>query len=199
MKMDNNSKIEEWRPIQGYEELYEVSSEGKVRSIDRYGNTGYGIRLYKGKILNPGKNRGGYLNVVLSKKCIQTTFKVHRLVASAFPEICGEYVNGLEVDHINTVRTDNRATNLRWCTRSGNHLNPITRQRYSDSRKGKFGKLNSNSKPIIQLDLEGNFIAEWDSEASVERKLGISTGCIRHVLKGRCKQTHGFIFRYKIA
>ena len=114
--MEEPIEEEIWRSIEGYEGLYEVSNLGRVRSLDRYGNTGYGIRLYKGKILSQEKDRGGYLNVVLSKKCIKTTFKVHRLVARAFPDICGEYKKGLVVDHINTVRTDNRAINLKWCT-----------------------------------------------------------------------------------
>lgn len=180
--MESNES-EEWRSIKGYEGLYEVRNLGRVRSCDRYVSNGKSVRLAKGRALKPCKNTSGYLFVRLSKKCIQTTFKVHRLVARAFPEICGQYKDGLQVDHINTVRTDNRAINLRWVTPKENNNNPITRQR--------------RSVPIIQLDRQGIFINEFDGLSDAARILGISTGCICMVLKGRRNHTHGFIFRYK--
>ena len=62
---------------------------------------------------------------------------------------------------------------------------------------GKYGKDNPNSIPIIQYDIQGNFIAEHDSAASAEQKLGIHSSLICRVLKGQIRQTHGFIFRYK--
>lgn len=106
--------IEEWRKIVGYEGLYEVSSLGRVRSLDRYVKTCYeAYKLQKGKILNPGKNTNGYLQVVLHcngkyKKCL-----VHRLVSQAFlpnPD------NLPEVNHKDEDKTNNRVENLEWCT-----------------------------------------------------------------------------------
>lgn len=46
-----------WRPIRGYEGLYEVSSEGKIKSLDRYASNGQGIILYRGKVLKPKKHK----------------------------------------------------------------------------------------------------------------------------------------------
>lgn len=207
--MDNNIETEEiWRDVEGYEGLYQVSNCGKIKSLDRYVTTKKGIRLYKGKILSPGKNRGGYLYVILGKDTKCTTFKVHRLVAMAFPEICGQYKDGLQVDHLNTVRTDNRATNLRWCTPKENNNNPLTLQRYSNANKGKnkgekcywfdkLGKEHVRSIPIVQYDRKGNFISEFSCAAEAERKLNIDHRAICRVLKGRRNHTHGFIFRYK--
>lgn len=194
-----NQEMEEWRSIEGYEGLYEVSNLGRVRSLDRYGNTGYGIRLYKGKILSPAKVRGDYLQVVLSKDCNGTMFKVHRLVAMAFQDICGQFIEGLQVDHRNCVRDDNRAKNLHWVTSSENQLNPITRQRKSDSMKGKFGKRHPKSKAVLQYDIEGNFLAEFEGQRDAERKLGISQTNICACCKGRYKTAGGYIFRYKTA
>ena len=195
--MQENTK-EIWRPIRGYENLYEVSNLGKVRSLDRLVRRGTGsVKLMKSKVLKTCIDRYGYLLVTLYKDGKRTTFRVHRLVASAFPEICGEYVNGLEVDHLNTLKTDNRATNLRWCTLKQNRNNPLTKQHYSDVQKGKFGKLNPNSKSIIQYDRQGKFIAEFDSISDASRELEMSQGNICNVLKGRYKQTHGYIFKYK--
>ena len=211
----NNKKIEEWRPIQGYEDYYQVSSLGRIRSLDRLGSNGKGIMLRKGRVLKLSKYKTGYLYVHLSKDNKQTIFKVHRLVAKAFPEICGLFREGLQIDHRNCVRDDNRAENLHWVTSSENNLNPITRQHKSDSKKGdknpmygggeknpmwgKFGKDHPASKAILQYDIEGNFIAEWDSAASAERELGICAANITHVLKGRSKTIHNFMFKYKTA
>ena len=194
---------EEWRSIEGYD-YYQVSSLGRVKSLDKIVSSKGGTRMCKGKILKPNNDNGGYSQIGLHKGGKQKIFLVHRLVAMAFPEICGEYKKGLVVDHINTVRTDNRAINLKWCTPKENNNNPLTLQRYSNANKGenhpmygKYGKDNPNSIPIIQYDIQGNFIAEHDSAASAEQKLGIHSSLICRVLKGQIRHTHGYIFRYK--
>lgn len=195
--MQENTK-EIWMPIRGYENLYEVSNLGKVRSLDKLVRNGTGsVKLMKSKVLKPYIDRYGYLLVTLYKDGKRTTFSVHRLVAMAFQDVCGEYVNGLEVDHLDTNPSNNKATNLRWCTRKENCNNLLTKQHYSDVQKGKFGKLNPNSKSIIQYDRQGKFIAEFDSISDASRELEMSQGNICNVLKGIYKQTHGYIFKYK--
>lgn len=80
------------------------------------------------------KYANGYVCVSISD---EKRIYVHRLVALAFPEICGEYEDGLEVDHLNTIRDDNRAENLRWVTRSQNRNNPISCEHWLSKVKGK--------------------------------------------------------------
>ena len=103
--------IEEWRPVVGYEGLYEVSNTGQVRSLDRYVKTCYGsYRLHKGKVLRPGIRPDGYLVVSLQYRM----FRVHRLVAEAFlpnPD------NLPQVNHKDEDKTNNNVDNLEWCTR----------------------------------------------------------------------------------
>ena len=127
--MEEQIVEEIWRDVEGYEGLYQISSLGRVRGCDRYVSNGNGVRLIKGKILSLQKVNSGYLIVDLYKNDKSIKFLVHRLVGMAFQDICGQYIKELEVDHINTDRTDNRAINLHWVTRTENHLNPITRQR----------------------------------------------------------------------
>lgn len=65
---------------------------------------------------------------------------MHRLVAKAFPEICGEWFEGCVVDHINTVKDDNRAVNLKVCTQKENCNNELTRKNISDATKAGMRK-----------------------------------------------------------
>ena len=112
-----------WKPIVGFEGLYEVSNMGQVRSLtrissfrDRSGRMNE--RVIKGRIMRPQPQKSGYLHVGLSKGGIVTQYRVHRLVAAAFvdnPE--GLY----EVNHIDEDKTNNRADNLEWCDHKYNN------------------------------------------------------------------------------
>lgn len=194
--MIENTEI--WKPVVGYEGLYEVSSLGNVRSLDRINAVG---RMIKGKILKPQTNHssGGYKQVVLYNKGCKT-YKVCRLVAKAFipnPE------NKPCVDHINTVRTDDRVENLRWVTHKENSNNPLTLTHFPRGEQhpkaglGKFGKLNGHSKPIMQYTKEGVFIREWECSLQVQRELGIWSSNITKCCQGGYKSTGGFIWKYK--
>lgn len=104
--------IEEWRPIEGYEGLYEVSSYGRVRSLDRYVK-GKGYRLHKGKVLIPVKSKLGYLQLNLYYNGKRHQSKIHRLVAQAFlpnPD------NLPMINHKDEDKTNNNVDNLEWCS-----------------------------------------------------------------------------------
>lgn len=104
--MDNITTItatEEWRPLDWLG--WEVSNRGRVR---RHG----------GRILKPYLCANGYLRIACA--AARRTFAIHRLVAWAFPEICGGWTPGREIDHRNGVKSDNRPENLRWVTHDEN-------------------------------------------------------------------------------
>lgn len=108
----------EWKDIVGYEGLYKISNDGQVYS------------LISNKYLKFRFVKDGYYGISLFKK----SFLIHRLVAQAF--IPNPH-NKLCIDHINTIRTDNRVENLRWCTHKENCNNPLTKHKLSESNKGK--------------------------------------------------------------
>ena len=112
--------IEEiWRPVVGYEGLYEVSSYGKVRSLDRYViDSLENKRFYKGKVLSPGIRPDGYLFVILSCNGKSKTINVHRLVAQAF---IPNFDNLPMVNHKNEDKSNNRVDNLEWCNSKYNN------------------------------------------------------------------------------
>ena len=198
----NNQEV--WRPIDGFEGLYEVSNLGRVRSLDRYVNRNGGIGLLKGRILKPQLVIGGYIQVTLYRNCKPSLFKIHRLVAMTFQDICGQYIKELEVDHKNTVRTDNRAENLHWVTRKENCNNPLTRQHKYNAKKGekhplygKNGKDNSTLIQIVQYDLQDNLLAEFDSLSEAERKTGIHHQNVGACCRGKRKTAGGFKWKFK--
>ena len=115
----------EWKPVKGYEGLYEVSNTGLVRSVDRYIDTyirNVKKRLIKGKLLQQSLKRMGYYTVDLCKNGNVKTTNVHRIVADAF---CPN-PNGVRfVNHKDSNRTNNNASNLEWVTSSENRIHGI--------------------------------------------------------------------------
>lgn len=129
-----------WKDVVGWEGSYMVSNLGRVRSLDRCvkGRLKYWKNI-KGRILVLRYDKDGYLTVHLrdcdnnkSKLC-----KVHRLVAEAFiPKIKGKD----NIDHINSIRDDNRVENLRWCTNKENINFPIARKNRMIAAKNSYIK-----------------------------------------------------------
>lgn len=110
---------EQWKPIPGYEGIYEVSAQGRVRSIDRLDARGRRIR---GRVLKPETNRYGHLQVGLWSGGEKCKAYVHRLALLAF---IGPPPEGMEGCHNDGNPSDNRLENLRWDTRSANMLDKV--------------------------------------------------------------------------
>ena len=105
--------MEIWKPIKGYEGLYEVSSMGNIRSVDRTVHTKTGDRTYLGRTIVPQIDKDGYYKVCLCKNNKPHTRYVHRIVAEAFienPEGCPV------INHKDENKRNNDFRNLEWCT-----------------------------------------------------------------------------------
>ena len=118
--------VEEWRDIKGYEGLYQVSSLGRVKSLN-YRHTN------REKILKYGKNNRGYLHVNLCKKGTIKSFQIHRLVAESFIFNPNNYK---EVNHKDENKQNNRVDNLEWCDRKYNINYGTRNKKLSESIKG---------------------------------------------------------------
>lgn len=125
---------EEWRPVVGYEGLYEVSSWGNVRSFPRVMTNSIGrVCRFRGRMLKLiKKKRTGYYQVSLCRDGEQKEVSVHRLVAEAF---IGPQPDGMEILHGDADRTNNRVENLRWGTRRENQQEKVEHGNHPESRK----------------------------------------------------------------
>ena len=170
-----------WLNIKGYEGFYQVSNQGRVKSLDREVVYPDGHKQqYKGKILKTYIGTTGYLFVTLTVNSKAKRVRVHRLVAEAFipnPE------NKPDIDHINTIRTDNRVENLRWATRSENMKNTLTRQKCSESRKGKYEGLDHNRAKSIVCLFPTGVVTGIMCISEMADFLGIDRGTIRRLMK----------------
>lgn len=177
--------FERWKPIKGYEGLYEVSDWGRVRSLDHYVNyKSKTQRLVKGRILKLN-NDGRYPMVCLSKKDKKKSFLVHRLVAEAF---IPNPNNLSEVNHKSECKFFNHYSCLEWCDRLYNC-------RYGSGAERKVQN-NPRIKKINQFTLDGEFIKEWPSQAEIARVLGCSQAVIWACCSGEQKTSYGYIWRY---
>ena len=162
-----------WKPVVGFEGVYEVSNTGKVKSIKRYGT--------KGGLLNQYVDKDGYMKVVLHKDNIPHYFTVHRLVAIAFIK---NPKNKTTVDHIDCNRKNNSVENLRWVTAKENAL-------YSHS----LGRQKWNARPIIATSPTGEkFI--FASQHEAERQTGVSQSNIGRCANGKTNTVKGWSFEY---
>ena len=198
-------EIEIWKPVIGYEGLYEVSNLGRVRSVDSFRIThnqyGEHVGRYKGRILKPGKNNDGYLYVHLCCQCIGKTFSVHRLVAEAFipnPDNLPE-VNHKDEDKTNNTvwinpdgTVDFEKSNLEWVSHIQNMRHGTCIER--------FAKTNTNrkdlSKPVGQYTREWVLMATYPSLREVWRQKGYSDGLICRVCNNERKSAYGYYWKY---
>ena len=199
-----------WRDIPGYEGKYQVSNDGKVRSLN-YRHTG------KKQILKERVDIGGYAVIGLCKDGKEKKYKVHRLIALAFiPN-----PNNLPyVNHKDENKTNNHVSNLEWCTakynvnygtRNERHSKKVKGKQLTEEHirkisennakywKGKKGKDNPNSRPILMYSKDGEFIKRFDSVSDASEYLGRDrhSNCITECTSGRNKTAYGYKWKYE--
>ena len=178
-----DTKDVKWTPVVGYEDLYLVSTNGKV----------YSIRSHK--ILAPRKHNAGYLRVTLSRNGKRKDAYIHRLMCEAFfgtPNDGRNYVN-----HLDENPAHNQITNLEWTTNSDNIKYSWARHR--EERTKYFQENPSRKIGVVGIDKQTKKeIGRWDSMSNAARDLGIHVSGISYSACSNGKRAAQGIIFYKL-
>lgn len=172
----------EWKPSPVFPTDYLVSSNGRV----------YSVRSQKE--IKPAKDKYGYFYFVLCVDGIRKTVKAHRLVALAFvpnPD------NKPTVDHINTVRTDNRAENLRWATLTEQWENPKSiRNHFLGAQVAALKNAGrvANNRKMVSVYKDGQIISTHQSLNDACKRYGVNQGHASECANNKIAQTKGYKF-----
>lgn len=158
-----------WKVIDGYEGYYEVSNQGRVRSVNRQITCNGVTMLRKSQIRLPGKKEEGYLYVALSKEGVVQTEYIHRLVAISFLE--GRTEERSQVNHKNFIKSDNRVENLEWCSALENMEHFI--------KSGRAQKLSKEDIDMIIMAAE-----KGTPKKEIAKTFNLSNNTIHKILKG---------------
>lgn len=164
-----------WKDINGYEGKYKVSNFGRILSY---------AQKKDGKITEGYTNKKGYKTIYLYDKPQHGKWhKIHRLVADAFLD----NPNNLpQVNHKDENKSNNRVSNLEWCTNEYNNHYGTRTQRAAESNRC----CESTSKKVYSIDENGN-IEHFNSTCEAERQTGIHHANICRTLKGKTKHAGG--------
>lgn len=176
-------QVEEWKYIDEYEGIYQVSNWGRVkRTLVRRGTSG--------GILSPGKGVSG-LMVSLRNLGDDKKETIHRLVAEAFLKKGPEHT---EVNHIDGNRWNNHVSNLEWCTHSEN-----VQHSYDSLERNftSFAENHANSKTVSQYSKEGELVDVWGSVNEAGRILKIQFTNIAKCARGERPFAGGYVWKYE--
>ena len=174
-----NDMTEEWKPVVGYEGLYEVSNLGRVRSLDRVVKRCDHSMFRKGTILRGQPDKNGYLLVSLRREGKEYKAKVHRLVANAFiqnPE------NKPFVNHIDGNKDRNDILNLEWVTALENSHHAKSNGLLRPAKGEDSGKHKLSEQDVLSIR---KLVRSGKSMNSVAKMYGVSFTSVRYIIIGK--------------
>ena len=164
--------MNEWRNTLYYP--YQANEQGEIRNS------------ITGKILKPFITPNGYSKIIIAIDGKQVTKLAHRIVWESFN---GPIPKGMQINHINEIKTDNRLCNIELCT-------PKYNTNYGSRNAMVRAKLlnGPRSKPIAQYDKNGTLVKEWPSISEAVRNYG---NAVCNNLYGRIPSAYGYIWKFK--
>lgn len=167
--------IEEWRDIEGYEGMYQISNLGRVKSVARY-------KRKTDMIITGSPNTSGYLCVQLRKDNKRKSKLIHRLVLSAF-EPC-DYQDSLDVNHKDLNPLNNQLSNLEWCDdryNSSHYWNTADMDNRKPTPRGESHHLSKVNEDVVR---EIRRLRETTklSNSKIGEIFGVKEGTVRQII-----------------
>lgn len=190
---------EEFKDIEDFEELYEISNYGRIKSNERYVMLGNNKIKTKTKILKLHPNIYGYYSATINNKKKRKQTYSHIEVAKTF---IPNSENKKTVNHTNGNKMDNRVCNLQWATHSEQLLHAYNlglREKPYGSKNTMYGKKgidNHLSRTVYQCNLDGKVIKTWGNAYEASKELKIWQTGINRCCLGKTKQYKGFVWKY---
>lgn len=194
---NSDMQKEIWKDLAGHEGYYQISNYGNVKSLSRVVNCKGGTKRNPERILKRKYDKDGYVLYCLSKLNVKTYIKAHREVLNTFSDNPNNYS---QVNHKNGVKDDNFIYNLEWCTPSQNntHKYRVLNQEPSKGMLGRKGVNNPCSKKVIQYDVGGKKVNEFNSIIEAANSVGSRDGSgVSQVCRNIKNKFKGFIWKYK--
>lgn len=159
---------EEWKDLPGYEGSYQVSNEGRIKSLPKKWQPRYKILKYR-------MQNKGYASIVFCINQVRVYKLVHVLVASLFIK---NDIDGLEVNHRDGDKWNNRVSNLEWGTHQAN-----AEHAFRTGLNKNFGENHHNSK--ITPEIVRDILCSARSSAEMAQKYGIQSSVVCAIRKGK--------------
>lgn len=182
--------MEQWKDIEGYEGMYQVSNTGKVKSLKRvtkFKGKDY-TRTEQEKLLTLAKHHKGYFKAQLRKNDKLKAFFIHRLVAQAFipnPE------SKATVNHKDGDKSNNTVENLEWMSNQENMAHA-----YATGLRNNDAIHLKQLKPVAQYSKSGELITTYGSVKEAVEKTGLRQGGISSCCRGNYKHSGGYVWKY---
>lgn len=196
MTMDEMKKEAEiWLDIPGYENIYQASNCGRIKSLQRMVNNNGGARFINERIMRPCLDYHGYYRLELSNLGIRRKYFVHQLIAVTFLPNPNNYKI---INHKDGKKINNKPNNIEWCDYSHNekHSYRVLGKKPTCPGAGKFGIDSSQSKPLTQFTKSGTIIAHFVSLKAASDSVGGLYTSIAKAVEGKRKTFKGFIWEY---
>ena len=175
-----------WKDIKGYEGLYQCSTCGNIRSLDRYICESSGKKQFrKGQMIVPRKNKNGYLQFALNKNAKRKMVYVHIIVAETFIENIND---NLVVNHKDGNKLNNNIDNLEWCSYSENNLHSYRKLNRITSNEG------CTPKSVYIIDTTSKSLKCFNSIAETSREIKLSTTQINRYIHSNKKMERKIYF-----
>lgn len=185
-----------WKSINDFEEYYQISNLGRIKSLDRLTRIGTTNFIKKGKILKQQQNSRGYMRITLKGKNTTKRFFIHRLVAEHFvykPEGCNI------VNHLDCNPKNNRADNLEWTTPKGNtaYMQKLERNKRTTTWINRLIKsqIRVKGKKVQGIPINGTKVLNYEY-LNLVRKDGFQPSCVSCCCNKKRLTHKGYVWRF---